>query len=57
MNNENYEKDIDQQLKCMSVTEEEKQEDNEEEKLKKEQDSLSFKEQIEKKRKFLKSRN
>ena len=25
MNNENYEKDIDQQLKCMSVTEEEKQ--------------------------------
>ena len=42
MNNENYEKDIDQQLKCMSVTEEEKQEDNEEEKLKKELKSLDF---------------
>ena len=41
MNNENYEKDIDQQLKCMSVTEEEKQEDNEEEKLKKEQAKVS----------------
>lgn len=41
MNNENYEKDIDQQLKCMSVSEEEKQEDNEEEKLKKEQAKVS----------------
>ena len=41
MNNENYEKDIDQQLKCMSVTEEEKQADNEEEKLKKEQAKVS----------------
>ena len=41
MNKENYEKDIDQQLKCMTVTEEEKQEENEEEKLKKEQAKVS----------------